>query len=114
MIDNVLENQDAVGWLVVLYSAADVRGCDPGRRGTAVQAEGRIEMSTNDRWPSQRVTGLPESLRNRPLPDDAPMSVNGSDDVFVFNLREFMEWCSGLLCADKTGRGHSGWRAGSY
>ena len=34
-------------------------------------AEGPRGASTNDcRWPSQRVTGLLGSLRNRPLPND--------------------------------------------
>jgi hypothetical protein len=47
---------------------------------------------------------------------DAPMSVNGLDDVFSASVSGFqrMVFWLGLLSADKTGRGHSGWRAGSY
>ena len=52
------------------FSTALLCGCDPGRRGTAVQVEGHIEASTSDRRPSQRVTRLPWRLRNRPLPND--------------------------------------------
>ncbi len=41
------------------FSTAVLCGCNPGRRGTAVQVEGRIEASTGDRRTSQGVTRLP-------------------------------------------------------
>jgi len=43
-------------------------GRDVGRRETAAYAEGPRWASTNDRWPSQGVTGPLGLLRNRPLP----------------------------------------------
>ena len=50
------------------FSTAFPGGRDVGRRETAAHTEGPRRASTNDRWPSRRVTGLLGSLRSRPLP----------------------------------------------
>jgi hypothetical protein len=60
-----------------------------------------------DGGPSQWVSSHRAPPPCEIAPNDAPMFVNGSDDVFVFNLREFREWCSGGCCCVRTRQGRA-------
>jgi hypothetical protein len=78
------------------------RFCGKDHAGVYSSGTARAAPITTD-YAARRV---PSDL-NEPI--DAPMSVNGSDDVLVFEFpgaREMFLWL-GLLGADKTGKGHS-------